>query len=590
MFNLIKEKFKNSVIKNERGSTLTMTIIVIAVLSFTVTSITSSTINLSSATTVEIEQTFNESEAKGLITQSISELEAFMLDGGTYDGFNLTEISRIYNTYSVDVDDVTDQFPDFGDVNGAVTKVYRFAYLLDSGQELVKYAYLSVAGSNLDTPHPFEYSLGTNGDLILNGGYYDEVSMFGNNIYLSDHGPFYEDDYLAGHYLSSLLSGTYPDLEDGNKKSNLYFTNSYKYCNFNCFTVTENGSAPYEFNSENYNDVVGSNFAEPGNIEPDSISDFFSGFNYEDHWMEQVTDFLPNGNRTINQSMDWSNKESVIRSNSGVITYTGNGKKKKVNYPNKAYYDITNDSNFDFSDDQRSIKHSILYDGDLTITADTKFQDFDEEALIVLGNLTIDNQDNQDLDIKGTFVVTGNLEFTGNDIEFEKCTFLVLGKTTFNFDLGEGFQNRRDHFDLTFITYDTIYFDSVYEAYQNNNVPEVMGFFYTEESIWINAINSKIELEGSLYAKAKGDSAYPIFLEEDGAQINGIVINSYRGYLYPYFGFPLFSSSSSDNNNRFYLSEARENRYFHDDLTFPEWDNVTVSGELILETSEWKYE
>ena len=56
MMKKFKKLFKKSILNNERGSALVTAIAVITVLTFSLTTITQVTVNLSGATTLEIEQ------------------------------------------------------------------------------------------------------------------------------------------------------------------------------------------------------------------------------------------------------------------------------------------------------------------------------------------------------------------------------------------------------------------------------------------------------------------------------------------------------------------------------------------------------
>ncbi len=589
MFKKIKNFFKTA--NNERGSTLTMTIIVIAVLSFTVTTVTAASINLSGQVTHELDQANDESVAKALITQSISDLEDFVNNGGSFPDFNSNEIGRIYNDYQVIVNDVTSEYPDFDDsgTGDTISKVYKFSYALDNGNTLVKYAYLSSAGTSLDSPHPFSFSLGTNGDLILNGGYYDEIDLFGNNIYFSKTAPWYENDDINSHLQTPAGNGSYPDIEDGNDKSFVFYTNEYLYCNDDdCFDVTNDGN-PYVINKDEYVDVD-ENELEIGLIQEDNITDFFTNFNFDGYLDERVAHDFPNGNRVISTTLTYENFYDTIIDNTGDIEYKKNGKVKS--YPNKAYYDITNDPNYDFQDDNVKLGISAVVDGDLTINHDVEISDTEGEALIVLGNLTINNPDDKEIKIKGNIIVLGNLNIIGNDIEFLRATLIVLGKTDITMNDGEGIETDSNQIDFSLIGRETIFINSVYETNSNNNVPEFYAFIYSEQSIWIDAVNSKLEMRAAIYARALGNSDYPIFMEDElGNQINGIVINSYRGYPMTFLGFPIYLPSSNINNNGLFLERISDKKFTKKFLNFPDFENTTVTeGDVSIDTSEWIYE
>ena len=92
MLNKIRRFFKKSTIGNERGSSVTVAFIVIAILTFSMTTITSGNISLAGATDVKLTQVSDENVAKGLINQAISEFELFVDSNEKVDEFNNIEI------------------------------------------------------------------------------------------------------------------------------------------------------------------------------------------------------------------------------------------------------------------------------------------------------------------------------------------------------------------------------------------------------------------------------------------------------------------------------------------------------------------
>ena len=75
MLKKIKKFFSKSHIINHRGSVMSVALVVITVLSFSITTITHVSVNLAGSTTVQLEKVNNENTAKGLINQAIGEFE-----------------------------------------------------------------------------------------------------------------------------------------------------------------------------------------------------------------------------------------------------------------------------------------------------------------------------------------------------------------------------------------------------------------------------------------------------------------------------------------------------------------------------------
>lgn len=609
MMKLMRKIFSNKITNNQKGSSLAITIIVIAVLAFSITSITTMTVNLSGATTAELRAVNNESIAKGLITAAIDEFQTFIDADGLPEDFDTLAILTKYNVLAADV---TIQFPDFGDINGVISSVFKFEYGLTNGDTLYKLVYVSSSGTAFETDKPLEFGLATEGDLILNGGYYDEVKMFGENIYLSKMAPWQEDelDYVGTtHLISPSSSGAYPTLTDNGDQSEMFFGTDYKYCASSCFSVTEDGSNPYVINKQNYTDVQGSSLPDQGDIQSEHITSFFSYFDFEVFALEYATETLPTDGRSITDSISLATFDDVIRDNMDVITYKANGKKVQ-SYPNTPYVDITNDPNYNYSTSNENLKFGAVYDayqhgGTLEINNDSKIKDFDDEGLIVLGDLVLNNTDSgKEAKMEGTYFVTGDLYLNGFDLDFNRITFIVLGETIIDFEYGYGFTSDKKNFDLSIVGQDNIRIEGLWEDYGTNSPKKVTMLMYTEESIYMNMVASKLVIEGSILARATGNSANPIFIDDNtGDPINGIVINSFRGYvnlnyawdwdLWDWVKSISYAPSNQDTANRFSLSQIKfkdVSKIFMNIPTDFVDTGVLVGGETKFEVSEWKLE
>ena len=290
MFKKIKKYLKRLNNSNERGSVLSIALIVIAILTFSITTITQVTVNLAGATTLEMQQVSTENNAKGLINIAISEFQYFIEDPdelgteGDYTTFINVHIPRIYNDYDVTVSEESNIVD--GEVQSAT---YKFTYSLPNGAILTKYAYVSNRGSELLNFEPFDYSLGTNGILILNGGRYDDMMIHGDEILIAGVAPFILDGTTTQD-VTPLSSREMPVFTVNSIMSEIWATSGYKYCEDFCYD-TNALSQPFEINNEtNFIDVVEGN-PEPtdkGDIKFDKITDFFGDFDYDDY----LVDFL----------------------------------------------------------------------------------------------------------------------------------------------------------------------------------------------------------------------------------------------------------------------------------------------------------
>ena len=595
---MLKKLFDLSVLKNQKGSTLSITIIVVAVLAFSITAITNMSVNLSSSTTAVLNNTNDESTAKGLITQAISEFEQYIIDTNSYDDFNNVEIPRIQSELGVIVSDETDNFPDFGDFSGKLTKVYKFAYTLNNGSTIYKYAYMANSGSSLNTYFPYEYLLGTEGDLILNGGYYEDTMIFGKNIYVSNAAPWTEDNLTflpVSDHITPTSSASFPVFTDNGWQTEIFFGETYQYCTSGCYSVTSDSSAPYVINKNLYQDVQGGSLSDTGDISDEKITAFFNGFSFEDFVVDYASNVLPTNNRTITDTMTLANFETVIRNN--MDTRSGNS------YPNTPYVDVTNDSRYTPWQSNENVNYGYVYDGDLSIERRHNIQDYDDEGLIVLGDLTIANErSNTANNIQGTYIVTGDLTINGYSNNFRRATFIVFGETYINFIEDYEMITGANRPELSIIGQDNIIIDGTGEDYYTSDPSLFTALLYSEESIFIDTIESKIAFEGGVFAKATGNSANPLNIEDqNGEPIQGIVINSYQGYVSRWYEWDWvlwewvkdidYVPSGQDDNHRFYAEAVDYDDYQTEFMNIPSFQGVTmIDGAYTLETSEWKIE
>lgn len=642
---LFKKLFKNNILNNERGSSLAITIIVVAVLAFSVTSLTKMTVNLSGATTAELNAVNDESIGKGVITAAITEYEAYVREVKLYTGFT----TSLPVTYS----DVTSLFPLFGvELFGSETKVIKFEYALNNGDTIYKEVYISksngsTGGSSLDSPHPYDFSIATEGDLILNGGIYDDVNIYGKNIYLGNVAPFtvaastaisgwttYAVD--AEDFITTGNNGTFPAFSEGDNDSKIFYSEDYKYCTGTCFSVEDDSSEAYTINKNNYTDVEGSSLNDQGDIQNLSILDFFNQFDFNEYLEYITTEVGPTGNQSFTADVDVDTFISVIRANSDYVTRNGNGNgngngggwgwwnnnnnnTNRWRYPNEPYADVSR-MNIDWdSGSQVVLETASVFDcaeagvSRLLPWDGLRMENPDTEALVVIGDMEISNWQNYSEEIEGTFIVTGDLYFTGKNIDFTGATFIVFGETFFDFEDGSGFYTTSNDTQLAVYSYDNIQILNDWNSAYTTDPSNVTGLLYTEESIYVDAIPANFEFEGLLLARASDrDSHNPInVMDQDGNDINGIMINSYKGYVSEGYAWApggylsdvintvSFVPSNNIARHRFEITQLDQeeifDRFFNipggatagDDI--PGFENILITeGVYTFEISEFK--
>jgi len=579
MFKKIKNFLKNSLKSNERGSVMSVTLIVITILAFSITTITSVTVNLAGSTTHKLEQVNDENTAKGLIRQAISEFEEVITVDEAYDNFILNHIPRILTDYNVIVTDETENIPEYGVFGEIESRAFRFAYLLNNGNYLVKYSYVSNFGSSVENFNPFDYSIGTSGTLLMNGGYYDEINIFGQEIFMGARAPYIRNGTTTESY-TPYSSRVFPVLTTSGP-SEVFASTSYEFCDTTCYTLN-----PFTLVEDNYDPVEGSSLPDQGIISSTIINDFFGSFDYDDYAIEYVQLFAPTDSREITDSMTLDTVGDVVFDNSEKITYEANGKTVLV-MPTTPFINIDEDDNFDFSKKVDLNNFSAYFPGDLTLSRGLSIEE--EHSLVIHGDLYIENTKNNKTKINGTIIVTGNVYFIGNDVDLEGA-FFVFGETFVNFEEGEGITTPGQNMGFSIIAKDNIWFEEIYESHDTSAAPtDFQAFIYTEESIFIDAVNSRLHMAGSLFARGIGNPTTQMYiLDEDLVPINGIIINSYRGHIN---SSGVAVSSTDDSANRFNMSKIPRENYQDRFINIPTFDSIVTSyGNFTFETTEFLLE
>jgi hypothetical protein len=601
---------------------------IMVVLASSLATVTAIAVQQNKATTIKSNNTTDENVGMRLIQQAIGEFEAYIMDTQDFNNYDVNMIDDVETDYNVRVDNVTTEFEEFGENEIYTSYVYRFEYTLNNGNILQMYSYVSTSGSTVnnagDPITPFDFSIGTNGDLVLTGGYYDNPtpdgdnpSFFASSIYFNSRAPYLE--YNSWSIVPS-SGGTFPDFSDDGLDTDMYYRENYVYCGSSCWD-TGGPNDPIILEKSKFVTIEGAGI-ETGNYEQNEVvPNFFGDFDFEN----TVFDFIKNegptepsigddpDDFTITDEFTIDNYLDVIMANTAepeeVCEYIwvqngnghgNNGKWKWTCYnaaPEAPYTNLT-DYEYDFNYTNPSFLVSGVFEGDLTVYNGLHIEDRDDETLIITGDLIIDNDSYITMD--GKFVVLGDLKFTGDTVDIDGA-FYVFGQTIFDFDNRSGINENTvgvDEYGLTVISRDNIIFKSMWER-TRQNAGTFAAFLYTEESIYIESVNSRVKMKGVFFANAKNESYeqdefgndiynhIPV-VDEDGTYINGIVINSYRGF-YKYNRDRLIPKTSTDFN-RFYYMGVLDAAYQDAFVEIPEFDSVVFKeGGYTFERSEFSY-
>ncbi len=618
MLKKLKSLFKQSPIVNNQGSVLSVALIIITVLTFSVSTITQLSVNLAGQTNRKIENVTDENIAKTLIDLSIDEFEVYVTETteGDYDGYLNTLDAENKNNFGVLVTDITSEFHGGITPDDDTTKAFKFSYTLSNGNVLYKNAYASeyviLPEVNLN---PFDYQIGTNGDVILNGGYYDFVKktqttdakgayIFGDHVYVSRVSPYEYPVGSTNQYLTPQQDTNYPYF-DTTPPAVIYDNYGYLYCAANCFDTNNLGN-PFVINESFYNTVDETAPFPSGEMQTTNILNFFGDFDFEQFIVDFINNKAPRRDEVI--SANWNTLEADILSESDPISVEektnkqGKVTKVTITWPETPFVNITSyhdDPNYevDFTDfKQGNDYYSMVYEGDLTIDGTismpvTKNNGTPEvkESLIVTGDLTLNSPGQVNLD--GAIFVFGDLYLQGATKDIEGSIF-VLGETFIDFDLDQGIRTSGNNAGFTLLTQQNIYFESHRESHDSDTqAPEISAVIYTQESIYIDAVNNRLNMTGSLFSRtAQAYTPSKTFMQhEDNSTFNGIVVNSYYGWV---SGGGTAIPGSGDTSHRFRIGAIASTTYQDRFANIPVFNSIIQEfvGIPTVTVDDFKYE
>jgi hypothetical protein len=508
------------------------------------------------------------------------------------------------------VSGTTDTNGDYTGYDGLENRAYRFTYTYNDGNSfMVLYAFISNTGTYTESLDPFDFQLATNGYLILNGGYMRSPQYFGDTIVFTNVSPYINRS--SGNHDRTPDNSAYPDFNGNGNDADAYYRNGFYFCQPNCYGISGNPADPFVLQtSEFLNIETEPNSLETGDINEDRIIfDFFGGYELETQLVDFVKNVGPTDDRTISSSMSLANMGTLIWNNySGetevecVDTHPSPVHENWVCYdgPSSDEYTRLNTlDGFNPGSSDTVVGTAGIYQGDLIINHDFTMNNVDTETIIVDGDLTFSNSNR--IDVEAFFVVLGDLYFTGEDISIGGG-FYVAGQTFIEFEDGHGFRNPDNgggrpggggggggasaDYSFALYTMDNIWVNSLFESHlSSTNADEFNWFVYTEESIYVDAVNNRVFVNGVFFAAAKGNSGNEIpMVDDNGNPVRGIIINSFNGYVRS-DGFEVVNS-----NVTFDFDPMQEGSLQDKFFELPEFETVLVSeGEYTIKRSEIFY-
>lgn len=457
-------------IKNERGSTLLVVMLMMMV--FTVLGLTILSVSIGGAKRTEIreEQVINDLDAIRDLTEAIAYIKDTISD--KYDSEmsisayqDLINNDILNNIYNYDITDLTNNYN--------IRLNEDFTRVLEVGSGNYKQI-VYITG----IPSFLKYAAGSRGILTLNGSTYVETgNIYANQKLIITN----EAKYIYnGEHLEE--STTFPSVSNSDK--NLLFVESglMEWCYLNCY----NGSS-----------AIGTSYHK---LPKDKLTDSFD----------------PTAPSLAKEETEYVHVDIVktVKEKLKIAGFVGSN----VDPYNMEVDDIIASGynhtsavekivSFKHLDTSSTIK-GYLHVGDKNLPAyiDTSELLIDKSKWVVIdGDAVIENIGNQPMNISANILITGDLTIRG-DIAFDS-TMYVLGNTTINNVNITGYNDG----ELILMTQGNLEIARINKFKNSNEVNSIKAYLYTNEKAEVYAVGSYLHIEGGVFAK--GD----------------LEINTYRG-------------------------------------------------------------
>ncbi|PDM41506.1 MULTISPECIES: hypothetical protein [unclassified Geobacillus] len=503
---------------NEKGYSLVVTLLIITIFFILGLTILSVAIYQARFTEVRVEDVESFHEATKAIEETIAEMKVkvenlqlstpALLDadlGNVQSGF----IQQLMERYGVSIQDITENKEI--DRNKLFTRVYVISKA--AGKRTVSRQVIVAS-----TPSFLKYALGSQENVVLNGGAYIEGNIYaGKNAYMTNVANYI--DFDNNEYMEPTSFPT-------SKNSVLFVNESYNSCNHE--------KAPcYEF--------VGERF-------------LMSKENYSDERQPQDLSIQKEREEFIDVNFEWTVKDKLLNA-AGIGTF--DQKQNYNDYIQKSINELFDKlklegrfDNVDFesvSELQKKIDSTdqsiILRPKDSSeISLDGGVLDLQKKWLIIDGDLVL--KVNKPITIKeGNIIVFGDLKIFGigkdkknKNIDLDSTVYVfgqrdlnVPGRTWIynaNINITDDKDDKDDDKVVVLLSRGPLEIARINE-FENNfsQTPNLKGYFYTESNATVYAVGSYINIEGGLFARGDTSSTAPDF------DVSGLVINAYRGQV-----------------------------------------------------------
>ena len=496
-------------LKNEKGSVMTVAVIMIALLSFSLTSVTAYTFRTAENTNRVIEDNTTDSNAKRLVSEALvrfeREINALVEEHGLeiYREFDDNyEDEAIIEEIEADLGVAIRLAPEKYDsedvLEGVHARAYRIAYPISESREIVRYIYFTDYGVEYEEFDAFTYSIGSSENVVLNGGeYLESADVYGSHLY-AGFSTAYKDS--EGDY-QVVEAGTYnfPSGDDATFTAPNYYE-------------AQSGSLVLYADTEGRLVVDSDAYSEPAAPDGEFFSDLFMGFDFDRMFYNKLAELM--------EEDDDAYETGTFDDIENYFT-----QKKETAVIEEITEDITGTT--DYTLDNSQVKFS---DTHINLSGNTL--DLNGNTLVILGDLTL--QDAGAITSPGEIYVFGDVHLLNNrDLEMSANVF-TTGEVTVDFDEGTGFNisqgQTKEGFGL--FAKGNILFE------RNTTLANASGartaiFILSESSVKMDSAIQDMHFGGAIYAQGKGDGLSDVLMEKDGQlePFQGLLINSYHGTI-----------------------------------------------------------
>ncbi|MED4903861.1 hypothetical protein [Parageobacillus thermoglucosidasius] len=500
---------------NEKGHSLVVTMLIITIFFLLGLTIMSVAIYQARFTEVRVEDVESFHEATKAIEETIAEMKARVdkFDMST-DLDSKLDIEGLQNRYGVKIENVTGNYiKDSYQKKLLFTRVYIISYDIKDKDSHKTYKTVERRVIVTSTPSFLKYALGSQENVVLNGGAYIEGNIYaGKNAYMTNVANYI--DFDNNEYMEPTSFPT------TSKNSVLFVNGSYFSCDHDkndCYNIAGN---IFQRIAENYSNDI--------------------------RFQSQAPSIQKEREEFIEVDFEWTVKDKLL--NAAGETFNEEQKYKSIA---ELFDELKNRfDNVDFesvSELQKKINSTnqsiILRPKDSSEISlggeepDDKEQELNlrDRWLIVDGDLFL-NGINEPITIKkGNIIVFGNLRISG-DVKLDSTVYVfgprnspdVPGRTwIYNANINITDDKVTDDKVVVLLSRGPLEIARINEFENNLSLkpPNLKGYFYTESNATVYAVGSYINIEGGLFARGDTSSTAPDF------DVSGLVINAYRGQV-----------------------------------------------------------